>query len=191
MTHRSAARAKTTTRSPAAISLQIFGAVIALMALTPALFAQEHNVTAPRLVTPGKLTVGTDGPIHPAWMLNNDPAAGEGFENDLIDALAAEMGFAQEDVVWVGNSFQQTIAPASKDFDFAIKHISVTEAPARVVTFFHVYFRPEKAVIALPGNAVAAATSFDDLRAVRCGVTLGTSDTEYLENVLGITDAAA
>lgn len=190
MKNRSAARTTTLANHLPALSLRVFGAVIALMALTTVLFAQERTVNDPRLVTPGKLTIGTGDPVYPPWMLNNDPAAGQGFENGLIYALAAEMGFAHDDVVWVGNSFDQTIAPGPKNFDFAIQQISVTEARAQVVTFSRVYFQPEKAVIALPDSAVAAATSFDDLRSARWGVTLGTTDSDYLENVLGITNAA-
>ena len=51
-----------------------------------------------------------------------------------------EMGFDRDDVVWVSNTFDQTIAPGAKDFDFAIQQISVTEARAEVVTFSQVYF---------------------------------------------------
>lgn len=195
MKNRSAARATTLARplpglSIAALSLRLFGAVIALMALTTVLFAQERTVNDPRLVTPGKLTVGSGDPVYPPWVLNNNPTAGEGFEAGLVYALAAEMGFAHEDVVWVGNSFDQTIAPGPKNFDFAIQQISVTEARSQVVTFSQVYFQPEKAVIALPGSPVIDADTYDDLRAARWGVTLGTTDADYLENILGITDAA-
>jgi ABC-type amino acid transport substrate-binding protein len=54
------------------------------------------------LLTGGVLTVGTGDVVYPPWMLNDDPAGGEGFENGLVYALAAEMGFDAADVVWVG-----------------------------------------------------------------------------------------
>jgi polar amino acid transport system substrate-binding protein len=168
-------------------------AVLSLALALPAathLAAQERTTMDPRLVTPGKLTVGTGDPVYPPWMLNNDPAGGEGFENALIYALAAEMGFAPEDVVWVGNTFDQTIAPGPKNFDFAINQISVTEDRAKVVSFSQVYFQPDKAVVALPGSAVEGATSFADLRAARWGAVIGTTDLAYLENILNVQDAA-
>ena len=152
--------------------------------------AAERTPNDPRLVTPGQLTVGTGEPVYPPWMLNNDPAGGEGFENGLVYALAAEMGFAPEQVVWVGQTFDQTIAPGPKPFDFAIQQISVTEARAAVVTFSQVYFQPDKAVIALPGSPIEGATSFADLRAARWGAVIGTTDLTYLETILGIDDAA-
>lgn len=158
--------------------------------ITGAASAEERTPDDPRLMTPGQLTVGTGDPVYPPWMLNNDPASGEGFENALIYALAAEMGFAADQVAWVGQTFEQTIAPGAKNFDFAIQQISVTEARAEVVTFSQVYFQPDKAVIALPGSAVEGASSFADLRAARWGATIGTTDLAYLENIIGVQDAA-
>ncbi len=152
--------------------------------------AEERTPMDPRLVTPGQLTVATGDPVFPPWMLNNDPAGGEGFENGLVYALAAEMGFAPEDVVWVGTTFEQAIAPGPKDYDFNIQQISVTEPRRAFITFSQVYFQPDKAVVALPGSPVEDATSFAELRDARWGVTIGTTDADYLVNILGIDDAA-
>jgi polar amino acid transport system substrate-binding protein len=170
-------------------SALVLGAVLAL-GLVGSAAAQERTPNDPRLFTPGKLTVSTGDPVYPPWMLDNNPAGGEGFENGLVYALAEEMGFAPEDVVWVTETFDQAIAPGAKDYDFAIQQISVTEARAQVVTFSRVYFQPDKAVVALPDSDVAQATSFDELREARWGVTIGTTDLDYLENILGIDNAA-
>ena len=164
------------------------GLVAALLPLLAE--AQERTPADPLLHTPGKLTVGTGDPVYPPWMLNNDPASGEGFENGLVYALAEEMGFLPEDVVWVGQTFDQAIAPGAKPYDFSIQQISVTEARAEVVTFSQVYFQPEKAVIALPGSAVEEAGSFADLQGARWGAVIGTTDNDYLVNILGVDDAA-
>lgn len=165
-------------------------ALAAAALIAGAASAEERTPNDPRLMTPGQLTVGTGDPVYPPWMLNNDPASGEGFENALIYALAEEMGFEADQVAWVGQTFEQTIAPGAKNFDFAIQQISVTEARAEVVTFSQVYFQPDKAVIALPGSAVEEATSFADLREARWGATIGTTDLAYLENIIGVDDAA-
>lgn len=161
-----------------------------LMAVFTQAFAEERTTMDPRLVTPGKLTVGTGDPVYPPWMLNNDPAGGEGFENGLVYELAAEMGFDADDVVWVGQTFDQAIAPGNKPYDFAIQQISVTEARKQIVSFSQVYFQPEKAAIALPGSPLENATSYADLRDARWGATIGTTDNDYLVNVLGIAEAA-
>ena len=164
------------------------GALFATLPLTSS--AQEMTPADPRLTTPGQLTVGTGDPVYPPWMLNNDPAGGEGFENGLVYALAAEMGFTPDQVVWVGQTFDQAIAPGPKPYDFAIQQISVTEARSQIVSFSQVYFQPDKAIIALPGTAAETATSFEDLRALRWGAVIGTTDNDYLVNILGIDDAA-
>ncbi len=161
-----------------------------LMTVFTQAFAEERTTMDPRLVTPGKLTVGTGDPVYPPWMLNNDPASGEGFENGLVYELAAEMGFDADDVVWVGQTFDQAIAPGDKPYDFAIQQISVTEARKQIVSFSQVYFQPEKAVITLPGSPLEDATSYADLRDARWGATIGTTDNDYLVNVLGVTEAS-
>ncbi|PWK62217.1 substrate-binding periplasmic protein [Roseicyclus mahoneyensis] len=170
-------------------ALALFAGVVAA-AMPLAASAQDNTPTDPRLHTPGQLTVGTGDPVYPPWMLNNDPAGGEGFENGLVYALAAEMGFTPEQVVWVGQTFDQAIAPGAKPYDFSIQQISVTEARAQIVSFSQVYFQPQKAVIALPGTAAESATSFEDLRSLRWGAVIGTTDNDYLVNILGVTDAA-
>ncbi|WP_196259233.1 ABC transporter substrate-binding protein [Pelagibacterium limicola] len=152
--------------------------------------AQEGTIDDPRLHTPGKLTVATGDVVYPPWMMDDNPEGGEGFENALVYALAEELGFAPEDVVWVRETFDQSIAPGAKNYDFAIQQISVTEARAEVVTFSQVYFQPDKAVVALPGSPVEGATSFADLREARWGAAVGTTDFTYLESVMGIEDAA-
>jgi polar amino acid transport system substrate-binding protein len=142
------------------------------------------------LLEPGKLTVGTGDPVFPPWMLDDDPEGGDGFENGLVYALAAELGFAHDDVVWVGQTFDETIAPGPKPFDFAIQQISVTEDRQEIVDFSMVYFQPDKALVALPDSAVSDATSFADLQDANWGATIGTTDLDYIENLIGVADVA-
>ncbi len=153
--------------------------------------ALERTPQDPRLVRPGQLTIGTGDPVYPPWMLHDDPARGEGFENAMVYALAEELGFSPEQVVWErGLTFDQTIAPGPKPFDFSIRQISVTAERQQILDFSIVYFQPDKAVIALPGSDVVNATSFADLRRARWGATIGTTDLDYLENILGVSNVA-
>lgn len=152
--------------------------------------AQEKTPDDPRLFAQGQLTVATSDPVFPPWMMDNDPANGEGFESALVYALAEKMGFAPEDVVWVRETFEQAIAPGAKNYDFGIQQISVTAERSQIATFSDVYYQPEKAVVALPGSPVAEAASFEDLRQARWGVTVGTTDLLYVENILGVDGSA-
>lgn len=143
-----------------------------------------------RLHTPGKLTVATGEPVYSPWMMDDNPESGVGFENGLIYALAEELGFAREDVVWVRQTFDQGIAPGDKPYDFNVQQYSITEERRKFVGFSDVYYEPEKAVVALPGNMISKAKSFDDLRKVRWGATIGTTELDYIENVIGASGVA-
>ncbi|MFP4330566.1 MAG: substrate-binding periplasmic protein [Spirochaetaceae bacterium] len=150
----------------------------------------ERTPEDPRLHQPGRLTVATGEPVFPPWMLDDDPAGGEGFENGIVYALAAEMGFDSEDVVWVRVTFDEGIAPGPKPYDFNIQQYSVTEARDEFVDFSIVYYQPSKAVVALPDSPVADATSFEELREARWGATIGTTDLDYIENRIGADEVA-
>ncbi len=142
------------------------------------------------LLEAGQLTVGTGDPVFPPWMLNDDPAGGEGFENGIIYEVADVLGFDADDVVWVGNSFEETIAPGAKNFDFAIQQISVTEDRQEIVDFSQVYYQPDKALLALPDSSVVDATTLAELEDANWGATIGTTDLDYIENIIGASDVA-
>ena len=147
--------------------------------------SQEKTPNDSRLYEPGKFTVATGEPVYPPWMMDDDPAGGKGFENGIVYALAEELGFDRDDVVWVRQTFDQGIAPGKKPYDFNLQQFSVTEARREFVDFSIVYYQPEKAVVALPGSAISMAKSFADLRKVQWGATIGTTDLDYIENIIG------
>ena len=152
--------------------------------------ALERTPDDPRLYEPGRLTVATGEPVFPPWMMDDDPAGGEGFENGLVYALAEELGFDREDVQWVRVTFDQGIAPGEKRYDFNIQQYSITEAREEFVDFSIPYYEPDKAVVALPDSDISDARSFADLREARWGATIGTTDLDYIENVIGVEDVA-
>ncbi len=155
---------------------------------TPEEPADACAIDALPLFAAGTLTVATGNEVFPPWMLDNDPAGGQGFENGLVYALAAEMGFDAADVEWVGTEFFEAIAAGPKDYDFNLQQYSITAERQEVVSFSQPYYQPDKAVIALPTSSIVDATSFADLRDAKWGATVGTTDLDYLENVIGITD---
>lgn len=150
----------------------------------------ERTPQDPRLKEPGQLTVATGDPAYPPWMLNDDPAGGEGFENGLVYALAEEMGFDREDVVWMRTTFDEGIAPGEKDYDFVIQQYSVTEERREFVDFSMVYYQPSKAVVALSDSVVADAQSMGDMRDADWGAMIGSTDLDYIENIIGAEDVA-
>ena len=147
--------------------------------------ALENTPDDPRLYEPGKLTVATGEPVYPPWMLDDNPAGGEGFENAMVYALAEQLGFDRDDVVWLRQNFDQGIAPGAKPYDFNIQQFSVTEARREFVDFSIVYYQPDKAVVALPESGLSNARTFADLKEARWGATIGTTDLDYIENLIG------
>lgn len=121
------------------------------------------------------------------WVLNDDPESAEGFEAAVTYAVAEEMGFAPEDVVWVRTSFDSAIAPGPKDFDINIQQFSVSPERANAVDFSTPYYETTQAVVAAGGTAAADATSLDELKDTKIGVASGTTSLQVTEEVLGVT----
>jgi polar amino acid transport system substrate-binding protein len=133
---------------------------------------------------PGKLTVATGEPVFPPWMMEDDPANGEGFESAVVYALVDELGLDPDDVAWVRTGFDEAIAPGEKPYDFNIQQYSIRPDRAEVVGFSIGYYEVEEAIIADPGNEVAQARSLDDLKSTRLGAAIGTTGLDYIDDVI-------
>jgi polar amino acid transport system substrate-binding protein len=170
-------------------SMMLGTATLAIGAAAPAFAADAwEGPNDKRLHTPGKLTVSTGDVVYPPWMLDDNPAGGKGFENEMVYALAAELGFKPEDVVWKRETWDQALAPGNKAYDFAIQQITVSEERKALMSFSDIYYTSDRSVVALPGTALDTAKSFADLQKARWGAVLGTADTQYMETVLGLKD---
>ena len=146
---------------------------------------------SPDLFQEGQLTVATGEPVFPPWMMDDDPSNGEGFESAVVYALAEELGFAQDQVTWVRTGFDEAIAPGAKDYDFNIQQYSITDERDEAVDFSVPYYEVEKSLVALADSPAASATSLEDLReGVNFGAVVGTTDLAYIEQVIGVDDAA-
>lgn len=152
--------------------------------------AETCSTESDALFEPGKLTVATGEPVFPPWMIDDDPTNGEGFESAVVYALAEELGFAAEDVQWVRTTFEEAIAPGERSYDFNIQQYGITEERDEIVDFSIPYYVEQKAVVALEGTPAASATTFAELAETNLGATIGTTDLDYIEEVIGVTDAA-
>ena len=95
----------------------------------------------PALHEQGKLTVATGDVVFPPWMLDDDPAGGEGFENAIVYELAEELGFERDDVVWVRTTFDEALVAGDKPYDFNIQQFSIT--PEREQTVISLYYQEQ------------------------------------------------
>jgi polar amino acid transport system substrate-binding protein len=141
------------------------------------------------LFEPGSLTIATGEPVFPPWMIDDDPTNGEGFESAVAYALAAELGFAPEDVQWVRTTFDEAIAPGERPYDFNMQQYGITEERDEIVDFSIPYYVEQKTVVALEGTPAASATTFAELAESNLGATIGTTDLDYIVEVIGVPDA--
>lgn len=135
-------------------------------------------------VTEGKLTVATGEPAWEPWVMNDDPESGEGFEAALIYALAEQLGYADEDVVWVRTTFDEAYAPGDHDWDLNIQQVSINEDREKAVDFSPAYFRPTQSVITRSDSEYATATSCADLAEATFAVMVGTTAAQYVEDAI-------
>ncbi|MGH3704982.1 MAG: transporter substrate-binding domain-containing protein, partial [Agromyces sp.] len=141
-------------------------------------------------VTEGKLTIATGEPAYFPWVLDDDPESGEGFEAAVAYAVADELGFSADDVVWVRSTFEQAIAPGPKDFDVNLQQFSITDERKQNVDFSSPYYETTQVVITVDSSPAAAATSIADLKDLLVGAQTGTTSFDAVEEVIAPTAGA-
>lgn len=130
-------------------------------------------------VTPGKLTIATGDPAYEPWVLNDDPESGEGYEAAVAYAVAEQLGFDADDVVWTRTTFDAAIAPGPKDWDMNIQQFGITNERKQAVDFSSGYYKDTRAVIVKKDGKFADATSLADLKDAVVGATVGTQGYTY------------
>lgn len=155
-------------------------------ATTPA----ETSGDALATITAGKLTIGTGLPAYEPWVVGDKPESGEGFEAAVAYAVAEQLGFAAEDVVWVRTTFDEAIAPGAKNFDFNLQQYSITDERKAAVDFSSPYYETTQTVITASGSKAASATSVADLKGLLIGAATGTTSFAAIEAVIKPTAGA-
>ena len=136
-------------------------------------------------LTSGKLTIATGEPAYFPWVIDDAPESGEGFEAAVAYAVADELGYAKDDVVWTRTTFEGAIAPGPKDFDLNLQQYSITEDRAQAVDFSSPYYTSTQAVITVEGSAAADITTVDGLSDVTVGVASGTTSLTVYQDQTG------
>ncbi|MGW9113623.1 ABC transporter substrate-binding protein [Microbacterium sp. NPDC055683] len=141
-------------------------------------------------VTDGKLTIGTGQPAYYPWVIDDDPESGEGFEAAVAYAVAEELGFAAEDVVWVRTTFDEAIAPGPKSFDINLQQFSITPERAESVDFSSAYYTTSQVVVTTADSPAADASSIADLKDLLIGAQTGTTSFTAVEQVIAPAQGA-
>ncbi len=161
-------------------------AALALAACTPS----GGGAPSSDYVTEGKLTIGTGNPAFYPWVIDDAPESGEGFEAAVAYAVAEELGFAAEDVVWVRTTFDEAIAPGPKNFDFNLQQFSITDERKENVDFSSPYYETTQVVITTGASPAATATSIADLKGLLIGAQTGTTSLDAINEHIQPTAGA-
>lgn len=158
------------------------GAQVATPGATPTVEIGDPSVLP--LKEAGKFIVHTDEPAFEPWIVDNDPTNGQGFESELIYAIAAKLGFSEDQVEWGRTPWNNSFAPGPKPFDAYIAQVSITPERARAVGFSRPYVKGQLAVITKDGSPVMEAETFEDLAQFKWGTQVGTIYYSYLDQYI-------
>jgi polar amino acid transport system substrate-binding protein len=135
-------------------------------------------------LTAGTLTVGTDKPAFPPYVIDDDPSNGKGFESAVAYAVADQLGFTKDEVTWTFVPFNSSYAPGAKKFDFDINQVSINPSRAKAVDFSVPYYTTPQGVLVPKDSPYATATSVADLKDARFGVQVGTTSLDAVNEVI-------
>lgn len=160
-------------------------ATLSILLATTGLAAAQNECAAGKTLEDGVLTIATGNPAYYPWVLDDAPESKQGFEAAVAYAVAGAMGFADENVAWVRTSFDQSIQPGAKDFDFNLQQFSITEEREKMVDFSAPYYSSAMAVLATEAAVEAgAAPTLDSLKALRWGADANTTAVPMLSQLI-------
>jgi polar amino acid transport system substrate-binding protein len=172
----------------------IFSAVVIAAALTLSGCSSSDSSTSESAscakedlatVTEGKLTIATGEPAYYPWIIDDKPESGEGFEGAVAYAVAKQLGFSNDEVVWVRTTFDGAVTPGAKNFDFNLQQFSITEERKAAVDFSSPYYTAPQAIVSYKGSKIAGKTSLAELKDAKLGAAVGTTSLDAIENQIG------
>lgn len=147
--------------------------------------AHAADCAAGKTIKDGVLTIATGNPAYYPWVMDNAPDSGKGFEAAVAYAVADRMGFSKDKVEWTSASFDQSIQPGAKDFDFNLQQFSITEEREKVVDFSEPYYSAPMAVLVRQGVVDNGATAtIDSLKKLKWGIDSNTTGMAMLSETI-------
>ena len=175
----------------AVTSAIVAGALALAGCAAPAEPTPSAEPEALQTITAGKLTIGTGLPAYEPWVVGDAPESGEGFEAAVAYAVAEQLGFAPEDVVWVRTTFDEAIQPGVKNFDFNLQQYSITDERKASVDFSSPYYETTQTVITTKGSKADGVTTIAGLKDLVIGAATGTTSFTAIEEIIQPTAGAA
>ena len=162
------------------MSKKMIVSAVALALLATNAFAGGHCASG-KTLEKGKFTIATGNPAYFPWVMDDAPESGQGFEAAVGYAVAKEMGFAKEDVVWVRSSFDEAIQPGVKNFDVNMQQYSITDERDQVVDFSVPYYTAPMAVL-VGASATGTAATIEALKNLKWGAVGSTTAVQKIAN---------
>ena len=173
----------------------IFAVVVIAAALTLSGCAKNDSATSDAAascakadlatVTSGKLTIATGEPAYYPWIIDDKPETGNGFEGAVAYAVAKQLGFTNDEVVWVRTTFDSAVTPGEKNFDFNLQQFSITPERATAVDFSSPYYTAPQAIVSYKGSKIDGKTSLAELKDAKLGAAVGTTSLDAIESQIG------
>ena len=173
----------------------IFAVVVIAAALTLSGCAKSDSATSDSAascakadlatVTAGKLTIATGEPAYYPWIIDDAPETGNGFEGAVAYAVAKQLGFTNDEVVWVRTTFDSAVTPGEKNFDFNLQQFSITPERATAVDFSSPYYTAPQAIVSYKGSKIEGKTSIAELKDAKLGAAVGTTSLDAIESQIG------
>lgn len=169
-------------------SLSIATVCFGLLFSASSAHAADH-CAAGKTLKDGVLTIATGNPAYFPWVLDNDPKSGKGFEAAVAFEVASRMGFEKDKVEWTTASFDASIQPGEKNFDFNMQQFSITEDRQKVVDFSDPYYSAAMAVLTRkPVTEKGAKAELDSLKGLLWGASSATTGLPMLQKLIKPND---
>jgi len=137
-------------------------------------------------VESGMLTIATGQPAYYPWIIDDKPETGNGFEGAVAYAVAKQLGFTSDEVMWVRTTFDSAVTPGAKNFDFNLQQFSITTERSAAVDFSSPYYTAPQAIVSFKGSKIEGKTSIADLKDAKLGAAVGTTSLDAIQNQIGI-----
>ena len=134
----------------------------------------------------GKLTIATGEPAYYPWVIDDSPESGNGFEGAVAYAVAKQLGFTNDEIVWVRTTFDSAVTPGAKNFDFNLQQFSITTERSTAVDFSSPYYTAPQAIVSFKGSKIDGKTSIAELKNAKLGAAVGTTSLDAIQNQIGI-----
>ena len=173
----------------------IFAAIVIVAALTSTGCAKSDSATSDSAascakadlatVESGMLTIATGEPAYYPWIIDDKPETGNGFEGAVAYAVAKQLGFTNDEVMWVRTTFDSAVTPGEKNFDFNLQQFSITDERKTAVDFSSPYYTAPQAIVSYKGSKIDGKTSLADLKGAKLGAAVGTTSLDAISNQIG------